>query len=172
MMNKSLGNLRAFRAAVVLILIAFTHACTKTPLTPDACPGGCDARMIFPVEKDQNGYYTIDLNWTGEYLPYFIVDIEATPVDPQWRYNDYSAVEAEFTSDRWWVLGDPQVWMNVVQDETVRFREIGGKLRSKRVIGPFPPSSEGDTITIHMEVFWDAWEKSLFKNYSEKFIVK
>jgi hypothetical protein len=30
----------------------------------------------------------------------------------------------------------------------------------------------GDTITIYMEVFWDAGMQSILKEYSEKFIVK
>lgn len=171
-MNNSLGNLRAFRAAAVLIFSTLTLSCTKTELTPDACPGGCDAKMVFPVEKDVNGYYHVELNWNQKHLPYFTLDVEATPVDPFWQYRGYSAVEAEFYSKSSWVYGTPPINLKAVQESSIRFSKKGGTLVSKRTIGPIPPVAIGDTVTIHMEVFWDATEKSIFKEFSEKFIVK
>ena len=44
---------------------------------------------------------------------------------------------------------------------------------SKRLVGPVPPQFLGDTITIYMEVFWDAGEYSVKKDhYVEKFIIE
>jgi len=207
MKNNSLGNLRAFRAAVVLILIAFTHACTKPPLTPDTCPGGCDAQMVFPSNKDQNGYYHVELDWTREYLPYFHLDATASKVDPYYHYNGIGVVSAEFDSNTTWILGDSLVYsnptynpftgnyssagamipvnvnelvltqfagieLNVVQGTSVYFSDNGTNLKSKRIVGPFPPQMIGDTITIYMEVFWDAGMNSKLERFSEKFIVK
>ena len=172
MMNNSLGNLRAFRAAVVLLLIIFTHACTKTPLPPDTCPGGCSAQMVFPVEKGENGYYSVELDWDREYLPYFSIDLIASKVNPEYHYNGISAVSAELYSNATWILESSGLVVDVVQESNVYFSESGKNLRSRRVVGPFPPEMIGDTVTIHMEVFWDAGMNSKILRYSEKFIVK
>ena len=172
MMNNSLGNLRAFRAAVVLLLIIFTHACTKTPLPPDTCPGGCSAQMVFPVEKGENGYYSVELDWDREYLPYFSIDLIASKVNPEYHYNGISAVSAELYSNATWILESSGLVVDVVQESSVYFSESGNNLRSRRVVGPFPPEMIGDTVTIHMEVFWDAGMNSKILRYSEKFIVK
>ena len=49
----------------------------------------------------------------------------------------------------------------------------GPKLRSKRILGPFPPHMKGDTIQLFMEVMWDAGSLSIIDNsFSEKFIVE
>ena len=200
-------QLGAFRAAVVLLLIVFTHACTKPPLTPDTCPGGCDAQMIFPSNKDQNGYYHVELDWDREYLPYFHLDAVASKVDPHYHYNGIGVVSAEFDSNTTWILGDSLVYsnptynpftgnyssagamipinvnevvmsqfagteLNVVQSTSVYFSDNGKNLKSKRIVGPFPPQMIGDTITIYMEIFWDAGMQSILREYSEKFIVK
>jgi hypothetical protein len=101
-------RLRAFRAAACLILLS-TASCTVDPVAPDTCPGGCDAQMLFPVQADTNGYYHIGLDWTGEYLPWFYVDIKATPTAPEYQYNGDSVVEARFDSNTSWVLGDDLV---------------------------------------------------------------
>lgn len=206
--NKIAVRLRAFRAAAWPILALLALSCTKESL-PTPCIGGpCDAKMIFPNAADVNGYHHVRLDWTREYLPYFSIDIEASSIDPLYRYNGYSAVEAEFDSNTTWVLGDSIVFsdptyspfqgnysssgtilptgvnelvlsqfkgtvVNVVQKSSIRFREDNGILRSKRTVGPIPPTMIGDTITIYMEVFWDAGNQSiLISDFSEKFIVK
>jgi len=62
--------------------------------------------------------------------------------------------------------------VNVVQNTSIYFKDNGQNLTSKRVVGPFPPQMIGDTITIYMEVFWDAGMQSEIREYSEQFIVK
>ena len=63
--------------------------------------------------------------------------------------------------------------VNIVQPTEIHFQEEDFTLYSKRVVGPIPPSVIGDTITLYMEVFWDAGDKSILKShYSEKFIVE
>ena len=171
-MNNSLGNLRAFRAAVVLILITLTHACTKAPLPSDTCPGGCSAQMVFPVEKGENGYYSIELDWDKEYLPYFSIDLIASKVNPEYYYNGIGVVSAELYSNSTWVLESSGLVVDVIQESSVYFSESGDNLRSRRVVGPFPPEMIGDTVTVYMEVFWDAGMNSEILRYSEKFIVK
>lgn len=173
MKNNSLGNLRAFRAAALAVIFIFAHACTKDPITPQPCKGGpCEAVMLFPVKKDANGFYNVELNWDREYLPYFTINIHATKLDPFYEYNGIGVVEAEFDSNTTWILPESGMEVNIVQETTVYFSESPARLESKRIVGPFPPEMIGDTITINMEVFWDAGMDSVIKNYSEKFIVK
>jgi hypothetical protein len=95
----------AVRLARVCAASFALASCTIDPIAPETCPGGCDAQMIFPVEADANGFYHLELNWDGDYLPWFYIDVEATPVDDSYRYNGRSVVEAKFDSDTSWILG-------------------------------------------------------------------
>lgn len=183
-------------------------SCTIEPIAPETCPGGCDAQMIFPVEADKNGYYHIDLNWDGEYLPWFYVDVEATEVDNEYRYNNNSVVEATFDSNTSWIIGSDLIiqqpiynpffgnytssWepiptefvdvelpqyagteLNIAQGTKLYFSKKNGKLKTRRVLGPFPPAMKGDTITLYMKVYWEAGPYSFTKdNFSQKFIVE
>jgi len=99
------SKLALFCAAAIAV------SCQKDPLLPDTCLGGdCDARMIFPAQKDANGYYHVALDWSRDYLPYFILDIEASEITPENRYtNNYSYVQAKFDSDTSWIIGDTLV---------------------------------------------------------------
>ena len=183
-------------------------SCEVEPLAPETCPGGCDAQMIFPVEADANGYYHIDLNWDGEYLPWFYVDVEATEVDNEYKYNNYSVVEATFDSNTSWIIGSDLIiqqpiynpffgnytssWepiptefvdvelpqytgteLNIAQGTKLYFSKKNGKLKTRRVLGPFPPAMKGDTITLYMKVYWEAGPLSFTKDdFSQKFIVE
>ena len=202
--NKIAGQLRAICAASCL---AFLLSCTPEPISVEACPDGCNAEIIFPVQPDINGYYHIKLDWTGEYLPWFSVNVEASVVDDIYRYNGVAVAEARFDSDTSWVLGEglviqqplytpfgdyttnwlpiPTSWVdinlpqyageeiNIAQGTGLRFSEKNGKLHTKRILGPFPPSMVGDTITVYMRVLWDAGENYVVKDhYSQKFIVE
>lgn len=197
-------QLRAICAAASFALLS----CEVEPIAPDTCPGGCDARMLFPVQADANGYYHIALDWTGDYLPWFYVDVEATPVDSLYKYNGDSVVEARFDSNTSWILGTnlviqqplynpffgnytsswnpiPASWtnvnlpqyagteVNIAQNTNLYFSEKNGTLHTRRVLGPFPPTMVGDTITVYMKVYWEAGELSTSKdNFSQKFIVE
>ena len=183
-------------------------SCEVEPLAPETCPGGCDAQMIFPVKADANGYYHIDLNWDGEYLPWFYVDVEATEVDNEYKYNNNSVVEATFDSNTSWIIGSdliiqqpiynpffgnytsswepiptefvdvelPQytgIELNIAQGTKLYFSKKNGKLKTRRVLGPFPPAMKGDTITLYMKVYWEAGPLSFTKDdFSQKFIVE
>ena len=183
-------------------------SCEVEPLAPETCPGGCDAQMIFPVEADANGYYHIDLNWDGEYLPWFYVDVEATEVDNEYKYNNNSVVEATFDSNTSWIIGSDLIiqqpiynpffgnytssWepiptefvdielpqytgteLNIAQGTKLYFSKKNGKLKTRRVLGPFPPAMKGDTITLYMKVYWEAGPLSFTKDdFSQKFIVE
>lgn len=98
-------QLRAFRAAACLLILSLA-SCTQEPLSPDTCPGGCEAIQLWNYQKDANGIYHVPLDWTGEYLPYFFIDIEASETDPWWQYNGESVIEARFDSNTSWTIGD------------------------------------------------------------------
>ena len=63
--------------------------------------------------------------------------------------------------------------INIAQNTHIYFKKEGPKVTSKRVLGPFAPHLKGDTITIYMEVMWDAGDNSIIKSdFLEKFIVE
>lgn len=64
--------------------------------------------------------------------------------------------------------------INVAQNTTIYFsQKQEGFLTTRRTLGPFPPHMKGDTITIYMQVIWDAGDNSIVKDdYTEKFIVE
>ena len=66
------------------------------------------------------------------------------------------------------------IQVNIAQNTEIYFSDKGNSnLYTKRMLGPFPPESIGDTITLYMEVFWDAGMESQIKNhYKQKFIVE
>ena len=105
MFRKISWGLALFCAAAIAV------SCQKDDLPPtDICTNGeCDATMIFPVQRDANGYYHVPLDWSREYLPYFSVDVRASQVIPEFRYNDESVVRANFDSDTSWIIGDSLV---------------------------------------------------------------
>jgi len=105
--NKSSRQLRAFRAAASLFLIALTLSCEKEVLITNTCESGdCNAMMSSQYTIDSNGYTHVDLEWIGEALPYFTLDIEASRTSPEYYYNDQPVVSAEFDTDSYYVIGD------------------------------------------------------------------
>ena len=170
-------QLRAFRAAVSLIIAPLLFSCEDRFDQPTACLGGeCDARMIFGVPADENGFYHIELNWSGAYWPYFAVDIEASEIHPEYRYNGVSVVSAAFETDKDWELGENTslTVMNLVQSTSIYFSGSSDlKVYSKRIVGPIPPVFIGDTVTLKMDAYWDAGSESVLKSgIYEKFIVE
>ena len=103
-------QLRAFRAAAVGLIFYLTLSCSPEPLIPAVCESGdCSSYIEFYRDKDSNGYYHVELDWTGEYLPYFYVDVHADKTNPLYQYNNSSVVTAEFDSNTSWKIGDTLV---------------------------------------------------------------
>lgn len=204
MIYKTYWNFGKLITFVCILLIS----CTTNDEFSTCVSGDCNAKMIFPVSPDENGYYHMKLDWTREFLPYFGVDIEASLISEEYRYNGVSVASVEFDSNTQWRLGDNVVFteplynpfisnttssgvqlpvgtktinlnqfsgviLNIVQGTELYFKELDGKLYTKRIVGPIPPVVIGDTITLFMKVFWDAGSKSILKDhYKEKFIVE
>lgn len=61
----------------------------------------------------------------------------------------------------------------VVQNTNIYFSDDElGEFSTKRIVGPFPPSMIGDTISIFMKVRWDVGEIIERDDYIEKFIIE
>ena len=63
----------------------------------------------------------------------------------------------------------------VVQNDTrIYFSDDErGNFNTRRVVGPFPPTMKGDTISIFMKVKWDVGDKYHMKeNFLQKFIIE
>jgi len=161
-------QLCAFCAAIAML-----SSCSKEDISTSPCiDGDCTAQMVLPGVKDTNGYYHIDLNWDYRY---FTIDAYASKMFEEFEYNGIQVVEANFYSDgrRTTIHNNISVTEDIVQNSTIYFREQDGRLHTRRVVGPFPDGAINDTITIRMEVFWEAGNSSVLKtNFFEKFIVE
>ena len=62
----------------------------------------------------------------------------------------------------------------VVQNTNIYFSEDEvGRFTTRRVVGPFPPTMIGDTITLYMKVKWDLGSEILTKDdFIQKFIIE
>ena len=61
----------------------------------------------------------------------------------------------------------------VVQNTSIYFSDDEeGRFSTKRVVGPFPPTMIGDTISIYMKVRWDIGESLIKDHFVEKFIIE
>ena len=169
--DKSRGNLRAFRAAAYGLLVLLALSCSK-PEKPSVCTGGeCEASFKIPYPIDENGYYHVELDYTQQYYPRFYAEVEADPTDPYWWYNDMPVVEAYFDSESVFELEYEDV--RIVQPGRIYLhRKESDRLYGKRIIGPISPEMIGDTINVNVEILWDAGENYLVKDYNLKFIVE
>jgi len=103
---KSLGNLRAFRAAATIVFINALISCSPESFDLPCESGECSASIESSFYKDSNGYYHAELDWNSEYYPYFNLDIVADKTSSQYHYNGVSVVRAQFDTDSYFVLGD------------------------------------------------------------------
>jgi len=92
------------------ILSILLYSCSEPYESPTCITGDCDAKMIFPVNADENGFYHVKLDWSRDFLPYFTVEVEASPVSSEYTYNNESHVIANFDSDTIWTIGESVVY--------------------------------------------------------------
>jgi hypothetical protein len=167
---------------LLVLLTVFTVSCSQEEINPSLCPdGNCDGALYVPFPKDSNGFYHVDLDFNGEYLPRFDIYIEGDDVDPFYYYNDMGVVQAAFQSDSYWLM-ENGVQVDLIQDTTIYLNNSPsnneyipsqvGKKWGKRIAGPIHPQFLGDTITIRAEIYWDGGSKSMSQLFEEKFIIE
>ena len=172
------GKLRAFRAAVVLFFIFTLSSCTKPYDDPTVCvTGDCFAEFSIAAPRDSNGFYHVSLDYEGEYDPRFNIDGLASAVSSEFQYNNSSVVSAIFRGDKEIQiviaehLNQTEV-IPVVQETQVYFSGNSNILSTRRVVGPIPRSLKGDTLSVKVNVLWDAGSKSIIKDFSLKIILE
>ena len=172
------GKLRAFRAAAVGLFIFTLFSCTKPYDDPTVCvTGDCFAEFSIASPRDSNGFYHVSLDYEGEYDPRFNIDGLASAVSSEFQYNNSSAVSAIFRGDKEIQiviaehLNQTEI-IPVVQETQVYFSGNSNILSTRRVVGPIPRSLKGDTLSVEVNVLWDAGSKSIMKDFSLKIILE
>lgn len=90
---------------LIFLLPLLLLNCTKDDNVSSPCiTGDCDARLILNYPQDSNGYYHVDLDFTGEYYPRFNIFVEADDMYPEYQYNGITVVEARFDTDTFWTV--------------------------------------------------------------------
>lgn len=99
-----------------------------------------------------------------------------------WREPHYNPFTSNVTSSGTWLPSEITILtidyfkgmnINLVQSGEVFFHKKDDLFYTKRSIGPIPPQLKGDTVTVYMEMFWDAGSASILKDhYKEKFIIE
>jgi len=168
-----------------LLLLLFTIlalGCSPEEIEPSLCPdGNCDGAIYLPYPQNSNGVYIVDLNFEGEYLPRFDIYIEADDVDPFYYYNDIGVVQAAFESSSNWTLPNGQL-QEIVQSTTMYLNNSPNNTEytpsnperkwAKRIVGPIPPSFEGEIITINAEIYWDGGSKYNSQLFEIKILIE
>ena len=168
---------------LLLLLFLFSIvSCSEEDSRPSLCQDGfCDGSLYIPFPKDSNGYYHVDLDFEGDYLPRFSIFVEADDVDPFYYYNDIGVVQSAFESSSYWVMNngvevdivqETTIYLNNSPDNTEYVPSIAGRKWGKRIVGPIPNEFIGDTIVIRAEIYWDGGSNSSSQLFEEKFIIE
>jgi len=168
---------------LLLLLFLFSIvSCSEEDSRPSLCQDGfCDGSLYIPFPKDSNGYYHVDLDFEGDYLPRFSIFVEADDVDPFYYYNDIGVVQSAFESSSYWVMNngvevdivqETTIYLNNSTDNTEYIPTTTGRKWGKRIVGPIPNEFIGDTIRIRAEIYWDGGSNSASQLFEEKFIIE
>lgn len=157
---------------MLLLSMVLLASCSKEEVPQVCFDGSCDASLEIDAVLDSNGYYHVDLDWNSEYWPRFSVGTYADSTDPYWWYNDSPVVQANFYTDTTIEVGNDVI--PIVQSSRIYLSSRNGSkvLYGKRIVGPFPPEMQGDTLEIKAEIFWDAGIHYKEKEISLKFIIE
>lgn len=158
---------------IVLVFLLLLASCEPEPVPPsNTCVDGtCSASLSLPGYQDVNGYYHIDLDWTGEHYPRFNIIIDAALTSKDYWYNNTPVIQAHFDTDTTWEFQNDII--PVVQPSRVMLSKYSDSRASGvRIVGPFPPEMEGDTIEIKATVWWEAGIQTKGREITAKFIVE
>lgn len=167
---------------LLLLIVFLSLGCSSEDVKPSLCPdGNCDGKLFLPYPQDANGVYRVDLEFDGEYYPRFDIFIEADNVDPYYFYNDMGVILGSFHSSSSWALSNGED-IEIVQSTSIYLNNssynneytpsISSRKWAKRIVGPFPPSFEGQIITLNAEIYWDGGTEYHIQTFQIKFIVE
>lgn len=167
-------NSANYRLLLFLLLsVIFLTSCEPEPLpVSETCMDGeCQAYLELPGYQDNNGFYHIDLDWTGEHYPRFNILVDAPLTTKDFWYNGAPVVQAHFDTDTYWQFQNDN--LPVVQPSRIYLSKYSeSRASGKRIVGPFPPEMEGDTIEIYATVWWEAGINTKGRKVFAKFIVE
>lgn len=171
-------NIKSFLVFAVILFVS----CTKDSVYPPLCPTGeCEGGLYVPFMIDGNGYYHVNLVFDTGGMSRFPIFVEADDVDPYYYYNDMGVVMAAFQSDflaeydngyTYPIVQETTIILSNLADEGEFTPNIQGRKWSKRIVGPIPQNTVGDTIVINAEIYWDGGSRSRSKKLKVKIIVE
>lgn len=165
--------LSRYLVPIVVFTLILLSSCSKEDIIEyNTCSDGeCSAFLIFPTEKDINGYYHVDLEWDGEFYPRFDVLVDAATTNRDFWYNGSPVVQATFDTNTTWNLQYDV--LPVVQRTRIYLSSYSStRMQAKRIVGPIPPEMKGDTIQIMATVYWEAGQGTKGREIFAKFIVE
>ena len=163
------------RLMLIVTVFTFTLLLSCTPEEvleyPTCSDAECGAFLIFPTEKDENGYYHVDLDWNGEHYPRFNVLVDAATTSEDFWYNGSPVVQATFDTNTTWNFQNDV--LPIVQRTRIYLSTYSStRMQGKRIVGPIPPEMEGDTIDISATIWWEAGQYTKGREVFAKFIVE
>jgi len=164
--NRFSWQLRAFCAAGFALFFSCTPDSTFAP------PCGtvdCTASIELNYPVDSNGYKIVELYYDTFGKAYFTVDINATPTDEYYWYNDQPVVSAELSGNLEYYIRNSLV--NVVPTTDVYMKKTGAMMVTRQILGS-RTELIGDTLRLNVEVVWDAGEFTVTRKYFENLILK
>ena len=87
-----------------LIVLAFFLSCDQKD--PVCITGECQGQMYLDYTKDNNGYYHVPLDWSGQFLPDLIFMLRGSKTTTRCMAADNSIIYAYFDTDTYWALDE------------------------------------------------------------------
>ena len=165
-------KIKGINLILLFTVSATLFSCSKEEVEVPTCINGdCDAMLSLNGLLDSNGYYHVDLDWSGKFYPRFNISVDADLTDPWFWYNGSPAIQANFYTDTTWRFNNDI--LPVVQGARINLRKYSDtKAEGIRIVGPIPPQMEGDTIEIQSRIWWEAGVSTQYKDFSLKIIVE
>jgi len=159
-------QLRAFCAAGYALFLS----CTPSALDEPTCLGGNCTAIIQPIVETNS--FTIDIDENNPKIQEFTLKIHATPTSPQWRYNGDPVVSAYWSGNLSYFVRHN----GILEEVSVADKETPGVFRNgtmviTQVIG-IPRHLSGKTLIVTAEIWWEAGEHTVVRNFSQNFLLK
>ena len=159
-------QLRAFCAAGYALFLS----CTPSTLDEPTCLGGNCTAIIKPIQ--QTNSFSFDIDENNPKIQYFTVEVHATPTSPQWRYNGIPAVSGYYSGNLKYYIRNSYSYDEINSaDREVFGKFTGNKVILRQIIG-VDPTLSGETLKLNVEIWWEAGEHTVVRNFSQNFLLK